>query len=283
MRSLKYSACTNKGLLRENNEDSFLSLPERGLWAVADGMGGHEAGEVASAIVRETLQTPGAESDLASALQKSHKAVLKAAQKGVGAIGMGSTAVALSCKHHDYQVSWVGDSRAYLWTQQDNSGRLEQLSTDHSYVQMLLASGAIKESELDTHPDKNVITQCIGSQELSDVTVDSVAGVWEKNQWILLCSDGLTDEVSDKDIARLMHDSKNTRDATEALMNAALDSGGRDNITIQVIESPLTDRRLSSYIGEWIPKITGHTGFDALLYSAAAISLSLLTYWVLAP
>lgn len=282
MRTLKYSACTNKGLIRENNEDCFLTLPERGLWAVADGMGGHEAGEVASAIVRDTLAAPGAESDLVNALQKSHKAVLRAAKQGIGASGMGSTAVALTSKHHDYQVSWVGDSRAYLWTQEDYSGRLEQLSTDHSYVQMLLASGAIQESELDTHPDKNVITQCIGSQELSDVTVDTVAGVWEKNQWILLCSDGLTDEVTDKDIARLMHTSKNTREAAESLMNAALDNGGRDNITIQVIESPLSNRNLSSHIAEWVPKITGHSTFDALLYGVAATSLSLLIYWVMA-
>lgn len=282
MRPLIYSACTNKGLIRENNEDSFLSLPERGLWVVADGMGGHEAGEVASAIVNQTFNDTGAETDLPSTLQRSHKAVLKAAKQGIGATGMGSTAVALTSKRHDYQVSWVGDSRAYLWTQLDNSGRLEQLSTDHSYVQMLLESGAIKESELENHPDKNVITQCIGSQELTDVTVDSVSGVWEKNQWILLCSDGLTDEVPDKDIARLMHNSKSTKEATESLMNAALDSGGRDNITIQVIQSPLTNRHPLSYIAEWIPDITGNTRFDTLLYVAAATSLSLIIYWVMA-
>lgn len=282
MRPLKYSACSNRGLIRENNEDSFLSLPDRGLWAVADGMGGHEAGEVASAIVNDTLKTLGAEDNLPCALQQSHKAVLKAAQQGIGAVGMGSTAVALTSKQHDYQVSWVGDSRAYLWTQEEYSGRLEQLSTDHSYVQMLLASGAIQESELDTHPDKNIITQCIGSQELADVSVDTVAGVWEKNQWILLCSDGLTDEVLDKDIARLMHNSKNTKEAAESLMSAALDNGGRDNITIQVIESPLTDRTPSSYIAEWVPQITGHSGFDTLLYGAATSSLALLIYWVVA-
>lgn len=112
--------------------------------------------------------------------------------------------------------------------------------------------------------------------------MDTVAGVWEKNQWILLCSDGLTDEVTDKDIARLMHTSKNTREAAESLMNAALDNGGRDNITIQVIESPLSNRNLSSHIAEWVPKITGHSTFDALLYGVAATSLSLLIYWVMA-
>lgn len=282
MRSLKYSASTNKGLHRDNNEDSFLSLPERDLWAIADGMGGHDAGEVASAIVRETLEEANSELDLANSLQRSHKAVLAAAHAGIGAQGMGSTAIALTCSEHDYEVAWVGDSRAYLWTLNKTGGSLQQLSTDHSYVQMLLASGAIEEHELHTHPDKNVITQCIGSQELNEVRVDKVSGIWQKDQWILLCSDGLSDEVGDQEIARLLYESSNTRDAVDKLMAAALNNGGHDNITIQVVQSPLTKRSMSSYIAEWIPKISGSAGLDTLLYSIAIISLSLLAYWVLA-
>jgi len=281
MRPLKYSAITNKGLRRDNNEDSFLSQPERGLWCVADGMGGHEAGEVASAIVRDTLAGAHAGDALEKILQQSHHAVLKSAKKGIGATGMGSTVVALRSIQHDYEIAWVGDSRAYLWSQDESGGMLQQLTTDHSYVQMLLASGAINESELNTHPEKNIITQCIGSQELSDVQVDSVGGVWEKNQWVMLCSDGLSDEVEDKEIARLLHDAQNTKEAVGKLMQAALRGGGRDNITIQVIESPLTRRQFLSHLSEWIPRISGQPWVDAFLYSVTAISLLLLSYWVL--
>lgn len=281
MQPLKFSASTNRGLHRDNNEDTFLSLPERGLWVVADGMGGHEAGEVASAIVRETLEQTGSETRLADSLQSSHKAVIEAANAGIGAQGMGSTVVALSSEHHDYQVAWVGDSRAYLWTQNTNDGQLEQLSTDHSYVQMLLASGSIEASDLDKHPDKSVITQCIGWQELTEVTVDTVEGVWEKNQWIILCSDGLSDEVDDTEIARLLNCAKKTKDAVEILMTAALESGGHDNITIQVIESPLTKRGLSSKLTAWVSKISGHRRIDTILFITAAVSLSCLACWAL--
>lgn len=281
MQSLKFSASTNVGLHRDNNEDSFLSLPERGLWVVADGMGGHEAGEVASAIVRETLEQAGSEIELVASLQNSHKAVVEAANAGIGAQGMGSTVVALSSKQHDYQVAWVGDSRAYLWTKNDNGGQLEQLSVDHSYVQMLLASGSIDESDLDSHPDKNIITQCIGWQELDEVTVDTIKGTWKKNQWILLCSDGLNDEVDDTEIARIMSCAKKTTDAVELLIEAALEGGGHDNITIQVIESPLTKRAPLSRLAAWIPNISGHTGIGTVLFCTAAISLSLLGYWLL--
>lgn len=282
MQSLIFSASTNKGLHRDNNEDSFLSLPERGLWVVADGMGGHEAGEVASAIVRETLEQTDSETRLAASLQRSHKAVVEAANAGIGAKGMGSTVVALKSRHHDYQVAWVGDSRAYLWSQNDNGGQLEQLSTDHSYVQMLAASGAIEASELENHPDKNIITQCIGWQELDEVTVDTVEGVWQKNQWIVLCSDGLNDEVDDAEIARLLNCAKKTKDAVELLINAALENGGHDNITIQVIESPLYKRRVSLKLTQWIAKKIAYGGINTVFYSAVAIGLSLTAYWLLA-
>jgi len=280
MPPLKSHSLSDKGLSRDNNEDCFLSEPVSGLWAVADGMGGHEAGEVASAIVRETLaQSPSKHKRLEDAISDSHSAVLEAANNGVGAMGMGSTVVALSSKGFDYQVSWVGDSRAYLWTIDGNGGRLEQLSTDHSYVQMLLNSGAIGPDEVDHHPDKNIITQCLGSQEISEVRVDSVHGEWQKQQWIVLCSDGLTDEVENPQIAQLLCDSNTPREAAQNLMNAALSNGGRDNITIQVIASPLNSRPPLSYLEHWLPDITGRPWLDACLYITALSSLALIVYW----
>jgi len=276
---LEYSAATNAGLKRENNEDTYLSLPERGLWLVADGMGGHEAGEVASAIVRETLLDRDYQS-LTQAIQASHKAVLQAAARGKGAPGMGSTIVALRSTEQEYEIAWVGDSRAYLWTHTDDGGRLERLTTDHSYVQMLLASGAIGADEVDDHPDKNIITQCLGSYELNQVEVDSIHGQWQQDQWILLCSDGLTDELDDRALTRLLYSSANPRVAVQRLMREALRAGGRDNITLQLVQSPLTQSSRWAGLWQWVPHITGRRGLDLALYAGALSSLLLVAFWV---
>jgi serine/threonine protein phosphatase PrpC len=276
------SAATDKGRLRDSNEDNYLSIPERGLWLIADGMGGHEAGEVASAIVVETVQDSTQNGEpLIESIQKAHQSVLKAASEGVGAAGMGSTVVALQSTGTDYQVAWVGDSRAYLWTPDKNGGSLEQLSTDHSYVQMLLASGAIAKEEAANHPDKNVITQCIGSQDVKDIQVDSIRGKWRQGQWILLCSDGLTDELSDKAIARILAEAGSLRSAVDTLIAAALRNGGRDNVTVLIVESPLqTDHRFASTISD-LPAITGKRNLDTGIYAAACAFALLVIYWAL--
>lgn len=282
-----FGAATDKGLHRHNNEDSFLSVPEKGLWLVADGMGGHEAGEVASAIVVETIQQQTAAGrSLVDSIRDSHASVLKAVDQGLGAEGMGSTVVALQSNEHGYEIAWVGDSRAYVWTPDDAGGTLEQLSTDHSYVQLLLASGAIGEQEAANHPDKNVITQCIGSQDVNGVQVDTVKGQWREGQWILLCSDGLTDEVDDETIAQILCEANSLRDALDLLMRRALNNGGRDNVTVQIVESPLS---LQSGAGKrWdefrtkLPKITGKRHWDEGLYGAALVGFLLLCYWILA-
>jgi len=158
---------------------------------------------------------------------------------------------------------------------------LEQLSRDHSYVQLLLASGAIGEDEVANHPDKNVITQCIGSQDVSELHIDSVKGQWQEKQWILLCSDGLSDELSDQQIAETLSTATNPKDAVNKLMKRALHKGGRDNITVQVIESPLNHPAIADLIWEWLPKIIGDRRLDGMLYGTAAICLMLLSYWIL--
>ncbi len=282
MPSLQSHSLTDKGLVRDNNEDCYLSKPSEGLWAVADGMGGHEAGEVASAIVKRTLDEAKVSGrNLEDAIHTSHKAVLKAAQKGEGAAGMGSTVVALNCNNLEYQVSWVGDSRAYLWSEERDGGRLEQLTTDHSYVQMLLASGAIGPDEVDNHPEKNIITQCIGSVDLPQIKVDTVRGSWEKQQWIILCSDGLSDEVDNTSIAQILCHARTPKEATEQLMQEALNNGGNDNVTVQVIESPLFKRNPIHKLNEWLPRVTGHQWIDTSLYSMALLSVVLIAYWTL--
>jgi len=295
MASQNYSAVTNRGNSRNNNEDCYLSSPEYGLWAVADGMGGHDAGEVASAIVRETLQNsqPQGQS-LVEAIQESHRAVLQAANEGVGAPGMGSTVVALHSVNQHYEVAWVGDSRAYLWSPGIEGGQLQQLTTDHSYVQLLLASGAITEAEVDSHPEKHVITQCLGSNELQKVRVDTVQGKWRQSEWILLCSDGLTDEVSDQTIAEILVHSPTPQHAVDRLLKQALDNGGRDNVTIQVVESPCSRPAANNHHraeangptdhAAQLPFTDGlHTWHPLLAASLVVLAgLAALFYWLMA-
>lgn len=276
---LEYSAATHPGLKRENNEDCFLSAPEADLWVVADGMGGHEAGEVASAIVRETFEGFAEKAvpfSLTEAIQKSHQMILTSADKGIGAHGMGSTVVALLSQKKNYQVAWVGDSRAYLWTPGEEGGELTRLTTDHSYVQMLYVSGAITAEEVETHPDKNIITQCLGMQELAQVKVDIAQGQWQENQWILLCSDGLSDELSDSSIAQILANCQNTLTAVDQLLHEALTSGGNDNITLQIIESPVVKEKLINKFWQWIPTLTNSRKTDAVIFMGAITALVVL-------
>lgn len=282
---LDYSAASHPGLTRANNEDCFLSKPEQGLWLVADGMGGHEAGEVASAIVRDTIAQTTLENprlSLLDAIQQAHQRILQAAQQGIGALGMGSTVVALKSQAHRYQIAWVGDSRAYLWTPGANGGRLEQLSTDHSYVQMLVQSGAISAEEADSHPEKNIITQCLGMQELAQVKVDHIEQQWQENQWLLLCSDGLTDEVNDQTIAQILNEADDCLAAVDQLLHAALTHGGRDNITLQIIESPLRPRSSRRGLWQFVPHLTGNLKRDAWIFGTSLSALVGLLFYLLA-
>jgi len=273
---LEYSAATHPGLKRENNEDCFLSAPDADLWVVADGMGGHEAGEVASALVRETFEDFAKKAvpfSLSEAIQKSHQVILTSADKGIGAHGMGSTVVALLSQKKNYQVAWVGDSRAYLWTPGESGGELTRLTTDHSYVQMLYVSGAITAEEVETHPDKNIITQCLGMQELAQVKVDIAQGQWQEDQWILLCSDGLSDELSDTSIAQILEHCPNTLTAVDQLLHEALTSGGNDNITLQIIQSPVVKEQIINKFWYWIPALTNSRKKDAIIFLAAITTL----------
>lgn len=282
---LEYSAASHPGLMRSNNEDCFLSKPEQGLWLVADGMGGHEAGEVASAIVRDTIERCTKKNPLVSlpeAIQQAHSSILRSAEQGVGAPGMGSTVVALKTQGAKYQIAWVGDSRAYLWTPTREGGRLEQLSTDHSYVQMLVETGAISAEDAEFHPEKNIITQCLGMQELTHVRVDHVEHQWQQDQWILLCSDGLTDEINDKTIAHILCDAQDCLTAVDQLMHAALTNGGRDNITLQIIESPLRQSDRSHALWQFVPQLTGNLKRDTWIFGASLFSLFGLLVYVLA-
>ena len=246
-------ALTHMGNVRTNNEDNYYADAKQGLWIVADGMGGHEAGEVASEIVVKTIRESFQQGkSLPAAIQLAHHAVLDGTQKGLGARGMGSTVVTLKADGTRYSVSWVGDSRAYLWTRlSENKGILKRLSTDHSYVQMLVQTGVITAKEADTHQDKNVITQCLGSLDLDTVKVDTVEGIWLGSQWIILCSDGMSDEMEDGLITAILNNNPDIEKATQALLQQTLDCGGRDNTTVVIIGQPAEPKGLWQHIKSW--------------------------------
>ncbi|MEY4588365.1 MAG: hypothetical protein RL497_441 [Pseudomonadota bacterium] len=247
-----YSSATDVGLFRDNNEDAIVCDGQLNLFLVADGMGGHAAGEVASAIAGDVVAkavTMG--ESLSEAIQQSHRAILHAADTGQGHKGMGSTIVALLIQGGQYQIAWVGDSRAYLWRNQPNSQSLQQLTVDHSYVQMLFQNGAITAAEMSRHPEKNIITQCLGSTDLARVDVDEVWGQWQKDDWILLCSDGLTDAVNDQLLCDVLSQHQHPQSAVDALVQTALSQGGRDNISVVLVAPPPQGLR------QWLPNQTG--------------------------
>lgn len=250
MSDISFACATDVGRVRDHNEDNFCAVPEDGLWVVADGMGGHAAGEVASAIATEHIVSEvGRGTSLCSAVGGAHRAIIAAAHEGRGTLGMGCTVVALRLFGCDFEVAWVGDSRAYLW-----DGCLQPLTRDHSFVQQLIDSGSITEGEARVHPQRSIITQALGAKDLHQVQVDSVTGRLLKGQSIMLCSDGLTGEVEDEQIAAILQNAGSEEQAVESLISAANDNGGSDNITVVLVSAPEeAPVKLESRKGDTVP------------------------------
>jgi len=232
MTKVDFCAGTHTGL-REVNEDSYLSLPEYGVWVIADGMGGHGAGDTASQIaVLEIARLIKQGSPLAPAIASAHRAIQTAALNGDGSSDMGATVVAVKLDGLHYEIDWVGDSRAYLW-----NGALQQLTTDHSYVQLLLNSGMITQTEALTHPGRNIVVQAlgVGGMNKTVINIDHVFGELNQGDSLLLCSDGLTGEVSEESIAAILAEKSSNQCKVNRLIEAALAAGGKDNVTVTVI------------------------------------------------
>lgn len=267
---LEYGAGTNVGLVRSNNEDTYLAAPEHGLWLIADGMGGHDAGEVASSIVKESvLQSVKDGISLKDAIRQSHLDVKEAARQNIGSPNMGTTIVALLTNSHTYQIGWVGDSRAYLWD--PLSQKFTQLSKDHSYVQALLDSGVITPEEVQHHAQKNIITQSLGVSELEDVQVDTIEGQWRTGQKIILCSDGLSDLVDHKELSDIVrkHHSRSNQELVDTLIETALGKGGIDNVSVEVISAP-----------SQIQTATGNAATPSrIVFAGGIILLAMLVAW----
>lgn len=232
-----YGAGTDVGNVRDNNEDSFVCDDQKDLWIVADGMGGLGFGEVASAITTFTVTRQVRDGHgINQAIELAHKNIKEYAESDGLGTNMGTTIVLLLSHGSLYNVFWVGDSRAYLFDQE----QLKQITIDHSLVQSLIDQGELTREEASTDPRKNAVTRALGVQELETVRADSISERWKPGQKILLCSDGLTDCVSDVDIEKLMRMGGDDQEITDRLIEAALEGGGKDNVTVIVVSAPLT-------------------------------------------
>ena len=230
---IEFGHLTHVGLRRELNEDTYYGDGELGLWLVADGMGGHEYGEVASAMARETIVREVRQgTPLAQAIRIADADIIAESKKRGDSLPMGTTVVAARVQGRRFEVAWVGDSRAYLWRDRT----LMQLSQDHSYVQQLIQQGAISSEQARHHPHRNVVTQALGVTAPDDLDVETLSGDFLPGMQLLLCSDGLTEDVEDAAIAAaLLHADDSAQEVVDTLVCAALDSGGSDNITVVLI------------------------------------------------
>ncbi len=226
---IEFGHRTHVGLRREHNEDTYYADADLGLWLVADGMGGHENGEVASALARDTLiDEINKGQTLARAIQSADEEIIRHSNRRTQALPMGTTIAALRLKDNDFEAAWVGDSRVYMW-----NGALKQISQDHSYVRELIEQGAISPEQARTHPHRNVVTQALGVTDPQSLRVETIAGTLEPGNQILICSDGLTEEVDDEMIGSLLgRGDLSAQECVDHLILAALDGGGSDNVTV---------------------------------------------------
>ncbi|HEU5277406.1 MAG TPA: Stp1/IreP family PP2C-type Ser/Thr phosphatase [Gaiellaceae bacterium] len=229
----RVSVITDTGRRRRRNEDAYVCEPP--LFAIADGMGGAQAGEVASrlaaAALRESGADRGGEDRIVDLVQEANRRVYDRSSSDPSTSGMGTTITVALVEEGQVAFGHVGDSRAYLI----RDGRMEQVTEDHSLVNELLKSGKLSREEAETHPQRSVITRALGTDPDVDVDTFTIAG--EEGDLFLLCSDGLTDMVSERAILDLVERYRHDIDrALRALVNAANKGGGEDNITVVAFE-----------------------------------------------
>jgi PPM family protein phosphatase len=234
----RYTGVTDPGRRRRRNEDAYVCEPP--LFAIADGMGGAQAGEVASGLAAAVLEeatgdvqrNEHGEERLASLIQEANRRVFRHANEDAATSGMGTTMTVALVDDSDGTIAFghVGDSRAY----RIRGGELEQLTDDHSLVGELVRSGRLSPEEAETHPQRSVITRALGTEP--DVDVDTFTTKAEPQDIYVLCSDGLTDMISPHEILAIVERSRDLDDAARALIEAANAGGGEDNITVVLFE-----------------------------------------------
>lgn len=227
---------SDRGAKRKINEDSILMRPDAGIWLAADGMGGHEAGDVASAMVASAVARVTAKARLAvvvdrveTALVNVNREIRERAARDFGGRTMGSTVVSFVANEKFGVCLWAGDSRFYRL----RDGRLEQLSSDHSEVQELVERGLLTPEEADNHPNSNVITRAVGGAP--DLFLDSHLVDVRNGDLFVLCSDGLYNELSAGEIRDALD--PDIEQAADTLLEQALAKGARDNVSLIVLRA----------------------------------------------
>lgn len=264
--TLDYAVRSDAGRVRENNEDSACLAPELSLFVLSDGMGGQASGEVASRLATETIvaqcrnghgvsavsqagecmEGAGDRSNrLADAIHAANLAVHQAARRSKELQGMGATVVAVWVTGERFTVAHVGDSRAYRL----RAGRFQQLTEDHSFVAEQVRRGAMTEQEAGSSKLQNVLTRALGVDESVPVDVDEQLLV--EGDTILLCSDGLTRELSDAQIAAILGEADDAQQAADKLVELANQAGGEDNITAVVVRHAPKGGGPLSRLGRW--------------------------------
>lgn len=227
-----FGSRTDIGCLRDHNEDSLVVAPP--LFAIADGMGGHAAGEVASEIAVRVLSELAPEhpdgAALGHAVEEANRAVIQAAHEGRGRQGMGTTMTAAMLEGERLVIAQVGDSRAYLLHQ----GKLQQLTRDHSLMADMIEAGQLTPEEARTHPQRSVITRALGSDahlhpDIYEINV-------ETGDRLLICSDGLSGMVFDNEIENTLRRVQDPQRCASQLVNEAIAAGGHDNVTVIVAD-----------------------------------------------
>src|SRR5215467_9340655 len=225
-----YAVASDTGRKRRRNEDNYVVAPP--LFAVADGMGGAQAGEVASQLAASALEAGDSDGlegtkKIDALIQEANRRIFDRASTDPSASGMGTTMTVALVEGMNVAIGHVGDSRAYLV----RGEQMEQLTEDHSLVNELMKSGKLSEEEADTHPQRSVITRAVGTDP--DVDVDTFAIEGQIGDVFLICSDGLTDMVDDEQIHEVLERFHDDLDrATKSLVSAANRGGGEDNITV---------------------------------------------------
>jgi protein phosphatase len=226
---LRVGARTDVGRVREGNEDAYTA--EDPLYAVADGMGGHQGGEVASKLALETLaRAADGRSDLAEVVRDANRTVYSRAAQDPGLAGMGTTLTAVLVQDDRLHLAHVGDSRLYLL----RDGSLDRVTRDHTVVERMVEEGRMTSEDAKIHPQRSILTRALGVEE--DVQVDEADIDVRPGDRVLLCSDGLTGMVEDDDIGRILQEHPDPQEASDALVAAANQAGGQDNITAVVLD-----------------------------------------------
>lgn len=226
------ASLTHVGVVRSANEDSHASLPWAGVWVVADGMGGHHNGQFASSTIAETVGTVTAPDDLEAACATVAGAIHQAndtifARSLEEGKQMGSTVVALVMRGSEFAVLWAGDSRAYLF----RNDQLFQLTRDHTQVEAMLERGLLSPEEAEDHPMKHVLARAVGVQEALEL--DAIRDEVESRDLFLLCSDGLHGVLDDAEIAAYLR--QHGQAAGELMIAACLERGAPDNVTVTLV------------------------------------------------